>query len=167
MSKKKKIIIICVSVVAVLALSLLIAVLYVNSGYRTAQGTFGYKITFNTRKYEFVTSSNSIDMFQIKDLSKAENDCYVYVGEYDTSQNLQETIDIVNEEDGTNLTLMTTTIGSEDYPATFVSFMPEEGGYAHMYYVNYMGRGLVISTLTDKQHEADIEKMLESFTIVG
>lgn len=165
MSRKKKIIVISGASLLTIALVVLIAVIYVYSGYRTAKGTFGYSIRFNTREYEFVSSSNSIDMIQIRELEKAENDCYVYVGNYDTSQDLQETIDIVNETDGTDLKLMKTTVGSKDYPAVFVSFTPEEGGYAHMYYIDYLGKGYVISTLTDKQHEADIEKMLESFTI--
>ncbi|MGN0166377.1 MAG: hypothetical protein ACI39R_09380 [Lachnospiraceae bacterium] len=165
MSRKKKIIIVSVVSVAVLLLCILIGVIYVNSGYRTAKGSFSYKLTFNSRKYEFLTSSNSLDMYQIKDLASAESDCYIYVGQYDPTQNLQETLDIVNKTDGTNLSFMTTTIGSNDYPATFVSYMTDEGAYANIYYVDYEGHNFVISTLTDKKHQKDIEQMLASFTI--
>ena len=164
-SKKKKNLIGVVSVVAALALIFLIAIIYVNSGYRTAKGTFDYTLRFDAREYEFIATSNSLDMFQIIDLSKADNDCYVYVGTYDPEQDLQETLEIVNLTDGTELPLMTTTVRSKDYPASFVGFITEEGGYAYMYFVDYMGKNYVISTLSDKKHEGDIEKMLESFTI--
>lgn len=166
MNKRKKIIIAALSVIVFLSICTLSAILYINSGYRTIEGSFGYKITVNTRKYEFQSTNGSLDIFQIIDMSKAENDCYIYVGTYDPKQNLQETLDAVNEAEGTNLTLMTITVGSGDYPASFVSYIAENGGYAHMYYVDYMGHNYVISTLTDKKHEAEIEKMLASFTIM-
>lgn len=166
MSKKKKIVIAAISVVALLGVCILAAVIYVNSGYRTYTGTFGYKLTFNTRKYEFVTSNESIDMYQIIDLNKADNDCYIYVGQYDPTQDLQETIQIVNREDGTNLQLMNTTVGSKDYPASFVAYTSEEGGIGYMYFVDYAGRNYVISTLADKSHESEIEEMLSSFTVI-
>lgn len=165
MSKKKKIIFGIVGAVAALGLIVLIAIIYVNAGYRTAKGTFDYTLRFNAREYEFIATSSSLDMYQIIDLSKADNDCYVYVGTYDPEQDLQETLDIVNLTDGTELELMTTTIGSKDYPASFVGFISEEGGYAYVYFVDYMGKNYVISTLSDKRHEGDIEEMLESFTI--
>lgn len=164
--RKKKVIVAVAAAAGVIALCVLGAILYINSGYRTAQGTFGYKLTFNTRKYEFVTSSNSIDIFQIKDLGAAENDCYIYVGNYDPEQDLQETLEIVNKTDGTDLTLMNTVVGSESYPASFVGFIPEGGGYAYIYFVDYNGHNYVISTLTDKKHQSEIEEMLASFTIV-
>ncbi len=166
MSKKKKIVIAVIAAVVFIALCALGAVLYVNAGFRTVQGSFDYKITVNTRKYEFLNSKGSLDMFQIKDMSGADNDCYIYVGTYDPKQNLQETVDAVNKEDGSSLSLMTTKIGSGGYPASFVGFIPESGGYAYMYFVDYMGHNYVISTLTDKSHQSEIEKMLASFTII-
>ncbi len=143
----------------------LTAILYVNSGYRTAIGTFDYKLTFNTRKYEFITSQKSIDMYQIKELDSAECDCYVYVGKYDPNQDLNETLAIVNQTDGTNLAFMNTTVGSEDYPAIYVAYETEEGGYAYMYYIDYQGYNFVISTLSDKAHQREVDKMLSTFTI--
>ncbi len=147
------------------AVIVLTAVIYVNSGYRTAIGTFDYRLTFNTRKYEFITSQKSIDMYQIKDLSSAECDCYVYVGKYDPNQDLNETLAIVNQTDGTNLAFMNTTVGSEDYPAIYVAYETDEGGYAYMYYIDYQGYNFVISTLSDKAHQREVDKMLSTFTI--
>lgn len=166
MSKKKKIVIAVVSIIAFLAICVLGAVLYVNSGFRNIEGSFGYKMTVNTRKYEFQSANGSLDIFQIIDITKADNDCYIYIGTYDPKQDLQETLDAVNKAEGTSLTLMTITVGSGDYPASFVSYISEEGGYAHMYFVDYMGHNYVISTLTDKKHETEIEEMLASFTIL-
>lgn len=155
------------ALIALLAVAVIgiIAVIYVNSGYRTASGTFDYKLTFNNRRYEFVTSSNSLDMFRIRDIKKADNDCYVYVGTYDKNQDLEETLNIVNQVDGMKLEFKDVRIGAGNYAAKHVSFTAKEGGVCNMYYIDYNGKNYVISSLYDKSHKKDIEKMLASFTI--
>lgn len=144
----------------------LVVIMYINSGYRTAKGTFDYRLTFYNRKYEFVSSQNSLDMFRIRNINKAESDCYVYVGLYDKTQDLEETLKIVNETDKTNLNFSDTTVGSGNYPAKYVTFTSRDGGECNIYYVDYAGRNFVISTNSDKSHKGEIKKMLDSFTII-
>ena len=148
------------ALVAVLAV-----IIYINSAYRMVKGSFDYKIEANMRKYEFV-SSNGLDMFRIKDLKSADVDCYVYVGTYDPEQDLQETLNIINENTGTDYVFMRTEIGSKKYPALFVDYRTEEGGNFYIYYVDYHGRNFVIQTLADDRHQKEIDKMVDSFTIL-
>jgi hypothetical protein len=164
-SPKLMLIIIIFSVIFIVAAGTFIYILYEKSGYRNATGTFGYTLTYNTRKYEFLSSNGSIDMYQIIDLDSAECDCYVYVATYDPTQNLQDTLDVVNNTDGTELAFMNTTVGSEDYPAIFVDYISESGGYVYLYYINYNDNYLIIQTQADKSHQEEIDKMVDSFKI--
>ena len=143
----------------------LIAIIYHNSAYKMVTGSFDYKLEANMRKYEFV-NSNGLDMFRIKDMKSADVDCYVYVGTYDPEQDLQETLDIINENTGTDYVFMRTEIGSKKYPAIFVDYRTEEGGNFYIYYVDYHGMNFVIQTLADDRHQKEIDKMVDSFTII-
>lgn len=166
--KIKKIIII---LAAVLLLGVVIAIstiIYINAGYRVIKGSFDYSIRCNIRTYEFVTSSNSIDIFQIKEQyrDKESSDSYIYVWTYDEDQNLEETLKIINDYDKTDLQFMNTSIGSKDYPAIFVSIKNDKGDYQYVYFLNYEGNHIGIQTSSDKKHTSEIEEMLSSFTIL-
>lgn len=164
-SPKLTLLIIIFVVIFIVAAGTFIYILYEKSGYRNATGSFGYTLTYNTRKYEFLSSNSSIDMYQIIDLDSADCDCYVYVATYDPTQDLQDTLDIVNNTDGTDLAFMNTNVGSEAYPAIFVDYVSESGGYVYLYYINYNDNYLIIQTQADKAHQEEIDKMVDSFKI--
>lgn len=166
MSKNKKVLIGAGITAGTILFCLLVGVIYVNSGYKTLRGTFGYTLRFNTREYSSKAVSKSLDMFEIKDMSKAKTDCYVYVGTYDPEQDLQDTLAIINKTTGTDYVFMTCTVGSKDYPAIFVDYRTEEGGIYYIYYVDYKGHNFVIQTLADDKHQDEIDKMVDSFTII-
>ena len=166
-NKKKKIIIVVLAAVLLLVIVEFIMIIYINSGYKRLYGSFGYSLEYNTRKYEFKTTKQSLDVFQIKDLDSAETDCYVYVGTYDPEQNLQETLDIINSETGTDYSFMNTTVGAEDYPAIFVDYKTEKGGNFYIYYIDYQGSHLIVQTLADDKHQKEIDKMVDSLRIGG
>lgn len=165
LSAKKKITIAAV-IIAAIVVFVLMVIIVINSGYRTAKGTFGYKMTFDNRTYEYITSKQSIDMFQLRDMSKADCDCYVYVAEYDGNQDLSEVLAQVNKADGIKRPdLKDTTVGSGNYPAKFTTWNAN-GGTMYMYFIDYNGKHLSLSTLYDKRHKGSINKMLKSFEIV-
>ena len=163
--KKSRLLPVLAGIIFAAAVTVLIVIMYINSGYKRLHGSFGYSLEYNSRKYEFKTSKQSLDVFQIKDLASAKTDCYVYVGTYDPEQNLQETLDIINSETGTNYSFMQTKVGEMDYPAIFVDYKTEKGGNFYIYYIEWQGHHFIIQTLADDEHQEEIDRMVKSFRI--
>lgn len=163
-STKNKLTIAAIILAAIVVFALIV-VIVINAGYRTAIGSFGYKITFDNRNYEFITSKESIDMIQIRDIEKAKCDCYIYVAEYDKAADLNQVLEVANQADGIKRPAFDDVkIGKKAYSAKHTSWT-DKGGTMNMYFVAYKDHYLSVSTLSDKLHAADIDKMLKSLEI--
>ncbi len=164
-SKKPLVIglIVGLAIVLVAGLTTLIAV---NSKYRTLNSALGYTLRFNAERYEYKKAASNLDMIQIKDMSLADNDCYVYVGEYDPSQDLQETLDIIYQSTGEKYGINEVKFGKGAYYARQVAYTGEKGEIYNVFFVDEGEKHFVVQTCSDKKHSGEIEKMIKSFTVV-
>ena len=167
-SKKiKKYAYIISGIVFVIFVICFITFIVMKSKYRVLKSSMGFSLKFNADDYEYTKAAGNLDIIQIKDMSKADNDCYVYVGNYDPTQDLEDTLRIINGETGSSYSFDDVKIGTGSYPAKHVGYTGEKGELYNVYFVDYQGHNYVIQACSDKKHRSEIEKILKSFTVMA